>query len=54
MFNFYQVKRSGCHIISIGPNFIEKLKSKKISLNEYTRKTVIQFYEDGKIFKFKI
>ena len=54
VFNFYQSKRSGCHIITMGPNFIEKLKSKKISLNEYTRKTVIQFYEDGKRSKFKI
>ena len=54
VFNFYQAKRSGCHIITMGPNFIEKLKSKKISLNEYTRKTVIQFYEDGKRSKFKI
>ena len=32
VFNFYQAKRCGCHIITMGPKFIEKLKSKKITL----------------------
>ena len=37
-----------------GAKFIEKLKSKKITLNEYSIKTVKQFYNDGKKSKFKI
>jgi hypothetical protein len=38
----------------MGPQFIEKLKSKKLSLNDYSIKTVKQFYIDGKKSKFKI
>ncbi len=54
VFNYYQSKRSGCHIITMGPKFIEKLYSKKISLNNYSINTVKQFYVDGKKSKFKI
>lgn len=52
--NYYQAKKCNCHIITMGPNFIKKLKSKKISMNDYTRITVKQFYQDGKKSKFKI
>ena len=38
----------------MGPKFIEKLKSKKISLNDYSINTVKQFYDDGKKSKFRI
>tara|TARA_B100000674_G_C37838644_1_gene914155 strand:- start:564 stop:1259 length:696 start_codon:yes stop_codon:yes gene_type:complete len=54
VFNYHQAKKCGCHIITMGPKFIEKLKSKKITLNEYSIKTVKQFYNDGKKSKFKI
>ena len=54
VFNYYQAKRCGCHIITMGPKFIEKLKSKKITLNNYSINTVKQFYSDGKKSKFKI
>ena len=54
VFNYYQAKNCGCDIITMGPTFIEKLKSKKISLNNYSIKTVKQFYLDGKRSKFKI
>ena len=37
----------------MGPEFIKKLKSKKLSLNNFSIETVKQFYNDGK-FKFKI
>ncbi len=54
VFNYYQAKRCGCHIITMGPKFIQKLKSKKISLNNYSINTVKQFYIDGKKSRFKI
>ena len=54
VFNYYQAKNCGCHIITMGPKFIEKLKSKKISLNDYSINTVKQFYDDGKKSKFRI
>lgn len=54
VYNFHQAKKSRCHIITMGPNFIEKLKSKKISMNEYTLQTVKQFYKDGKKSNFHI
>ena len=54
VFNYFQAKRCGCHIITMGPKFIEKLKSKKVTLNNYSINTVKQFYKDGKKSKFKI
>ena len=54
VFNYFQAKRCGCHIITMGPQFIEKLKSKKVTLNDYSINTVKQFYSDGKKSKFKI
>ena len=54
VFNYYQAKRCGCHIITMGPKFIEKLKTKKIKLNDYSINTVKQFYSDGKKSRFKI
>ena len=54
VFNYFQAKRCGCHIITMGPKFIEKLKSKKVTLNNYSIDTVKQFYSDGKKSKFKI
>ena len=54
VFNYYQAKRCNCHIITMGPKFIEKLKSKKITLNDYSINTVKQFYKDGKKSKFRI
>ena len=54
VFNYYQAKRCNCHIITMGPKFIEKLNSKKIKLNDYSINTVKQFYKDGKKSKFRI
>jgi len=54
VFNYFQAKRCGCHIITMGPKFIEKLKSKKVTLNDYSIDSVKQFYSDGKKSKFKI
>ena len=54
VYNYYQAKRCKCHIITMGPKFIEKLNSKKIKLNDYSINTVKQFYKDGKKSKFRI
>ena len=54
VFNYHQAKRSGCHIITMGPKFIEKLKLKKIPFEKYSIETVKQFYKDGKDSKFRI
>ncbi len=54
VYNFFQANKIGCHIITMGPKFIEKLKSKKLSLREYSIQTVKQFYSDGKKSRFKI
>lgn len=54
VFNYHQAKKCGCHIITMGPKFIEKLKAKKLSLHNYSVDTVKQFYIDGKKSKFKI
>jgi transaldolase len=54
VYNFFQANKIGCHIITMGPKFIEKLKSKKLTLNNYSIETVKQFYSDGKKSKFKI
>tara|TARA_A100001011_G_C14200301_1_gene795350 strand:- start:480 stop:1175 length:696 start_codon:yes stop_codon:yes gene_type:complete len=54
VYNYYQAKRTNSDIITIPPNLIKKIKSKKISLNEYSKITVKQFFIDGKISKFKL
>jgi len=54
VFNYNQAKRIKCHIITMSPKFIEKLRSKKITLSKYSIDTVKQFYKDGRSSKFKI
>jgi|TARA_B110000483_G_C18206486_1_gene547959 transaldolase len=54
VFNYQQAKKCKCHIITMSPNLIEKLNSKKLPLNEYSIKTVNQFFLDGKKSKFNI
>ena len=54
VYNFYQAKRTKTDIITVQPNIIKKIKSKKISLQNYSKKTVKQFFEDGRKSKFQI
>tara|TARA_B100001540_G_scaffold106825_1_gene96184 strand:+ start:140 stop:835 length:696 start_codon:yes stop_codon:yes gene_type:complete len=54
VFNFYQASRVKADIITVPPNLIKKIKEKKISLKNYSKVTVKQFFEDGKRSKFKI
>ena len=53
-FNFAQAKRTGADIITVPPKFIDKYYSKKLSLPEYSRTTVKQFFLDGKKSKYKL
>ncbi len=54
VYNFYQAKRCKSDIITIPPNLIKKIKSKKINLENYSKITVNQFFDDGKKSKFKL
>lgn len=54
VYNFYQAKRAKSDIITIPPNLIKKIRANKISLEEYSKITVKQFFDDGKKSKFKI
>ena len=54
VYNYYQAKRTKTDIITVPPNLIEKINSKKVSLVSYSKRTVKQFFEDGKKSKFKI
>ena len=53
-FNYYQALRTNTDIITVPPQFIKKIKDKKISLENYSKITVKQFFLDGKKSKFKI
>tara|TARA_B110001454_G_scaffold202748_1_gene210077 strand:- start:845 stop:1108 length:264 start_codon:yes stop_codon:yes gene_type:complete len=54
VYNYYQAKRTKSDIITVPPNLIKKIKSKKINLENYSRITVKQFFDDGKKSKFKL
>ncbi len=54
VYNFYQAKRSSSDIITVPPNLIKKIKNKKITLGNYSKITVKQFFEDGKKSRFKL
>ena len=46
--NLYQAEDIGCHIITATTDIINKLKLKNKDLNEYSRETVLMFYNDAK------
>ena len=52
VFNYYQAKNLGCHIITMSPDLIHKFYKKKIALDIYSLQTVRQFFLDGKKSKF--
>ncbi len=54
VFNYYQAKNLGCHIITMSPDLIHKFYKKKIALDIYSLQTVRQFFLDGKKSKFEI
>ena len=54
IYNFYQAKKTKCDIITVPPALIRKIKQKKMSLNDYSKITVKQFFDDGKKSSFKL
>ena len=53
-FNYTQAVRTKTDIITVPPKFIEKIYSRKQSLENYSKLTVKQFFLDGKKSNFKI
>ncbi len=53
-YNLTQAKQIGCNIITIPPNFIEKIEKFGKSYNQLTIETVKGFLKDSKKSKFKI
>ena len=54
IYNFYQAKKTKCDIITVPPALIRKIKQKKMSLNDYSKITVKQFFDDGNKSRFKL
>ena len=54
IFNIIEANRSGSHIITVGHEFLKKLKLLDYDLEKYSLDTVQQFYDDAKMSKFKI
>ena len=53
-YNYLQAKQLGCHIITIPPTTIEKIKKFGKTFDQLTIETVKAFLEDSKKSKFKI
>ena len=53
-YNFIQAKQLGCHIITIPPSIIEKIKKFGKTFDQLTIETVKAFLVDSKKSKFKI
>ncbi len=53
-YNYIQAKQLGCHIITIPPSIIEKIRKFGKSFNQLTQETVKNFLIDSRKSKFKI
>jgi transaldolase len=53
-FNLIQANDCGCHIITVPPKILDKLKIFGKNLNTYSQETVKDFYLDAKASKYKI
>ena len=53
-YNYLQAKQLGCHIITIPPSIIEKIKKFGKSFDQLTQETVKAFLVDSKRSNFKI
>ena len=53
-YNYLQAKQLGCHIITIPPSIIEKIKKFGKSFDQLTQETVKAFLVDSKKSNFKI
>ena len=52
--NIFQADKLGCHIITVGHDFIKKLDNIDYNLEKYSLDTVNQFYIDAKKSNYKI
>lgn len=54
LLNIFQADRLGTDIITVPSSILSKMKNINKNLNNYSRETVIEFYNDAKKSKFKI
>ena len=54
VFNIYEADNCGCHIITVTPDLINKLKLQNKNLTEYSLETVKMFYDDAKSSGYKL
>lgn len=54
VYNIIQADKSGCHIITVGYDFLKKLSFLGYNLEKYTLDTVKTFYDDAVKSKFNI
>ena len=52
--NINQAEEVGCHIITVTPDILEKLKLKNKNLEEYSLETVKMFYNDAQKSNYTI
>ena len=52
--NIFQADKLGCHVITVGHDFIKKLDNIDYNLERYSLDTVNQFYIDAKKSNYKI
>jgi transaldolase len=53
-YNYLQAKQLGCHIITIPPSIIDKIRNFGKSFNQLTSETVKVFLSDARKSKFNI
>ena len=53
-FNIIEAEKMKCHIITIPPEILAKLKTFNKNLNQFSIDTVKMFYEDAKKSKFNL
>jgi transaldolase len=53
-FNIIEAERAGCDIITVSPEFLNKMSLFRKDLTKYSIETVKMFYNDAKKLKYKI
>ena len=54
LINIYQADKTGCHIITVQKEIINKIKLIGKDLNEYSLETIKMFYKDATEVGFEI
>ena len=54
LLNIFQASEIGCHIITVTPDIINKMKLISYDLNKYSHDTVKMFYDDAVSAGYKI